>query len=79
MTSGRVGLGLKMYLRVIEMVESEEGQGGGVARRAWFGVKLVSISKFRVSGSWDWFRCVWPGRDGGLQCPGGITRVGAGR
>lgn len=47
-TSGKWALALKMFLRVVEMVElpvdeqQVDGDGNGVVRRAWVGVKLVS-------------------------------------
>lgn len=45
-TGGQWALALKMYLRVVEMVEDDDpsvgARGDGAARRAWFGVKLVS-------------------------------------
>ena len=42
-TDGDVPLAIKFFLRTVELTEDAKG---GVARRAWFGVKSVSLFCF---------------------------------
>ena len=61
-TNGETGMGLKMYLRCLEMMEDDEGvhkvkdakvAPKGIERRAWIGVKLVSFLSVEICLLWD--------------------------